>query len=105
MAIGKTEVFTGSGEITPEVEGFTPVTIDDPILGPKTLVVEGLAADEALNLVAENYSGDGWEPVHDGSRVIQFNRNRKTVLLTEHGVYGVTGNVDSTVIIYTRETA
>lgn len=105
MAIAKTVVFVGSGSITPDTEGFVPVVIDDPVSAPKTMVVEGLAADEFLTLVCDNYAGDNWPPVPDGKRVIQFHRNNTAVLLTQHGTYGVSGVVSSTVTLYTRELA
>ena len=105
MPITKTPLFIGSGDIHPDVEGFTTVVVDDPVTNPKTLVVEGLAADEFLTLVCDNYAADDWLDVPDGKKTIQFHRNNTSVLLTQHGTYGVSGVVDSTITIYTRELA
>lgn len=94
-----TPMFTDkTGEITPALGTFE---VTDPT-GYKTVVVEGLIADDHLYLVRKNYAGDGWEQFTDGRPVLINVHNRSRTPL-EVGEYGLQGEVSGTLTAYTKE--
>lgn len=88
----------------PIVRGDQTVEITDPTLY-KTIKIDGLQAGDALNLLRQNYAGDGYEPVTMLGRHIQLNAGNRTATPVEIGIYSLEGYVTGPVKVWTEEMA
>lgn len=94
-----TVLFSGqTGEITPSLGTFE---VTDP-MDFKTLVIEGFADDDHLNMVRRNNADDDWEEFTAGGKQVQLNIGNRSCTPLERGVYGLNGNVDGTIKAYTK---
>lgn len=92
--MGKASVATNiSGQVG---RGDFTFEVTDPTL-LKTFFMDGGNAGTALQLLRQNYAGDGYEPVTMGGRQVQMNDFNRSVTPAAKGVYTLEGNVEGTV--------
>ncbi len=100
--MAKTPLLTAvTGAITTADTGNSFEVTD--LSAPKTLRVQGLNNDDALNVMVQNFAGDGFVPWTDGDGQVQLNAKRRSVTPFEIGVFAVEGSVGGTVTIYTED--
>lgn len=68
---------------------------------PKTIRMEGFGADDALNIVVQDFAGTGWEPWG-----VQLTASNRSCTPYENGVFAVESGedgVDGTGTIYVED--
>ena len=88
-----------TGTLIPSTHGFE---ITDP-MDFKTVTVDGMGADDVINLRRQNFDATDWEPYAVDGKIIQLNTNNTTYTPAKAGVYGLQGVVEGPVTIYTEE--
>jgi len=86
------------------VAGAHTIPITDPA-DCKTIKVDGLAADGSLNLLRQNFAGNGYEPVFNDGKQVQFNSKNLTATPNEVGTYTVAGTITGPATLWTEDTA
>ena len=90
-----------AGEIVAGAGGNSFAVID--LTAPLTLRVEGLRAGDSINVVVQNFAGDGWVPWTDGDGAVQLNSRRQSVTPMEIGIFSTEGIIGDPVTLYTED--